>query len=80
MTSTWRDGLTMMIAICCGAAVMDFANQPWWVGSLFAVAVGHGLPTLWPAPHRGNQREETGKAERTDQQERVSRPRSPLDL
>jgi hypothetical protein len=28
VTSTWRDSLTMMMATCCGAAVIGLANQP----------------------------------------------------
>ena len=80
MTSTWRDGLTMMVAICCGAAVIGFAHQQWWVGSLVSVAVWVGLRTLWPDPQRGNQREEAAKAERSDQQERAARPHAPFHL
>ena len=80
MTSTWRDGLTMMMAICCGAAVIGLANQPWWVGSLASFPVWVVLRTLWPAPQRENQRQETAKAERSDQQERASRLRSPFQL
>jgi hypothetical protein len=73
VTTAWRDGLTMVTAIFSGAAVQGFTDGPWWVGSLVSVGVWVGLRTIWHAPmhpDRGNQREETGKAERSDQQER----------
>lgn len=75
MTSTRRDVLTMLIAILASAAVLGFLNQPWWVGSLVAVAVLVGLRSLWPAPQspdRGSLREEAGMAERSDQQRRLT--------
>lgn len=73
MTSTWREGLTMLAAVLAGAAVVGLAHQPWWVGSLVTVAAVVGLQTLWSALQpevRGSQREEISKAERSDQQRR----------
>ena len=78
VTSIWRDRLTMMMAICCNIALIGFGHQSWWVSGLVSVAVWVGLRTLWPDPQRGNQREETAKAERSDQRVRASRPRSPF--